>query len=229
MEDDERGEDEEEHRRQRVPRAKLEPEVLAREGDDVGGVEGERAHARTSLWVASAATRAGSCVESTIVRSPVRAASSRVEERRPVLVERRERLVEHEQRRIVEQRPAEREALRHPARERRDAIGPRVPEAEPLEEHPAPLAPLGDAVEPSEEVEVLERRQLAVEQRLVPDEAEVAPFARRPSSMPRVGAARPATSRSRVVLPEPFGAGDDAGTRRRGTANETPRRTRLRP
>ena len=64
VEDDERREDEEEHRGQGVPGAELEPEVLSREGDDVGGVQGERAHARTSLSVASAATRAGSCVES---------------------------------------------------------------------------------------------------------------------------------------------------------------------
>ena len=49
-----------------------------------------------------------------------------------------------------------------------------LPEAEPLEQHPAPLAPLGNAIEAAEEIEVLERRELAVEQRLVADVAEVA-------------------------------------------------------
>ena len=97
-----------------------------------------------------------------------------IEQRRAFLVERGERLVEHEQRRVVEQRAAQRQPLRHAARVGRDAVAARVPETEPLEQHPAPLAPLGHAIEAAEEVEVLERRELAVEQRLVAEVAEVA-------------------------------------------------------
>jgi hypothetical protein len=89
-------------------------------------------------------------------------------------VERRERLVEHEQLGLVQQRAAEREPLRHPARVRRDTLGPHVPEAVALEQHPDPLAPLRYAVEPAVEVEVLEGGQIAVEQRLVPEVPEVA-------------------------------------------------------
>ena len=128
-------------------------------------------------WVASAATRAGIVGREHDRPLAGERCELAVEQRRAVLVERRERLVEHEQRRVVEQRAAEREPLRHPARERRDAVGAHLPEAEPLEQHPAALAALGHAVEAAEELEVLERRQLPVEQRLVPDVAEVAALA----------------------------------------------------
>ena len=57
VEDDQRGDDEEEHRRQRVARPQLEQHVLARERRDVRGVG---AHARASRAVARVASRAGS-------------------------------------------------------------------------------------------------------------------------------------------------------------------------
>ena len=47
-----------------------------------------------------------------------------------------------------------------------------IPEAEALEQHADALAPLGHAVEPAEELEVLERRQLAVDERFVADVAD---------------------------------------------------------
>src|ERR687892_165542 len=61
-----------------------------------------------------------------------------------------------------------REARRppHPARERAGTLGARVPEAEALEQHPDPLAALGHAVEAAVELEVLQRRELAVDERL---------------------------------------------------------------
>src|SRR5206468_4304039 len=72
MEDHEDGGDEEEHRRQRVPRPQLEQEILP----------GERAHVADVAHVASAseplangATRPGSWVESRKVRSPRSSAS----------------------------------------------------------------------------------------------------------------------------------------------------------
>src|SRR5205823_3257741 len=51
----------------------------------------------------------------------------------------------------------------------------RLPEPEPLEQHADPLAALGDPVEAAVEVEVLERGQLAVDERLVTEEADRGP------------------------------------------------------
>ena len=151
-----------------------------------------------------------------------------IEQRRALLVERGERLVEHEQRRIVEQRAAQREPLRHPAGVGRDPIAAHVPETEPLEQRPASLAALGHPIETSEELQVLERSQLAVRHRLVAPDSRDRRARLRPRSFPRVGAARPATSRSRVVLPEPFGP---VTSRKpwRARLNVTPRSARLRP
>jgi hypothetical protein len=50
----------------------------------------------------------------------------------------------------------------------------RVPEAVALEQHPDPLAALRHTVEPSVELEVLERGQLTVDERLVGDVADLA-------------------------------------------------------
>ena len=74
----------------------------------------------------------------------------------------------------MEERAAEREPLQHPAGERAGTLVARVPEAVPLEEHADPLAALADAVEAAVEVEVLERRQIAVHERLVAEVAEPA-------------------------------------------------------
>ena len=72
----------------------------------------------------------------------------------------------------MEQRPAEREPLSHSARVRRHPLVPRVPEAEALEQHADPLPPLRHAVQPAEEVEVLEPGQLPVDERLVREKAD---------------------------------------------------------
>ncbi len=97
-----------------------------------------------------------------------------------LLVESRERLVEEQERGIVEERPAKREPLQHPLRVRARPLVAGFPETEALEQHPGSLAPLGDAVEPAVEVEVLEGGQLAVDERLVGEEADLAAFERRP-------------------------------------------------
>ena len=55
-----------------------------------------------------------------------------------------------------------------------DPLGANVPEAESLEQHPDPLAPFADTVETPVELEVLDRGQVTVEQRLVPEEPELA-------------------------------------------------------
>ena len=144
VEDDEGREDEEEHRRQRVARAQLDPEVLARERRDVGEV----GHASASLAVARRSSRARSCVDTTIVRCPASSSSSRSRRAAPCSSSAGVRLVEDEQVGLVEQRPAEREALRHAARVGGDPLVSRVPEPEALEQHPDALPPLGHAVEP---------------------------------------------------------------------------------
>src|SRR5213079_3537411 len=72
----------------------------------------------------------------------------------------------------VQHGPAEREPLQLAARELGRPLPPRLPEAEALQQHPDPLAPLGYAVEPAVEIEVLERGQLAVDERLVPEEPD---------------------------------------------------------
>ena len=90
----------------------------------------------------------------------------------PSVVERRVRLVEDQQLRLVEQCAAEREPLRHAARERRHALVSRLPEPEALEQHARALPPLGHPVEAAVEIEVLERSQLAVAERLVAEEPD---------------------------------------------------------
>ena len=182
--------------------AKLEQQVLARERGDVREVA---AHANARLPVARCASRSGSCVAT---RNVARAAPRRelaVEQLGALVVEAGERLVEEHELRLVQQHAAEREPLQHPARERARALVARVPETEPLEQHADPLAPLGHAIEPPVQVEVLERGQLAVDERLVREEAELRARSRRPRARPRSAATSPATSRSSVVLPEPFG------------------------
>src|SRR5579864_4248584 len=74
VEDDEHGDDEQQHRRQRVARPQLEQKVLARQRAYVGEV----VHASASLVVASASSRAGSCVATTCVRSSRSTSSSSV-------------------------------------------------------------------------------------------------------------------------------------------------------
>src|SRR5487761_1680485 len=71
VKDDERRDDEEQHRRQGVARAELEQQILARQRAHVGEVR----HASASRSVASRATRSGSWVETSTVRSPRSSAS----------------------------------------------------------------------------------------------------------------------------------------------------------
>src|SRR5919197_5618503 len=73
VEHDEGGEDEEQHRRQRVAGPKLDAKVLPSERCDVGGV----VHVSASSAVASEVRRPDSCVGTTMVRSRASSASSR--------------------------------------------------------------------------------------------------------------------------------------------------------
>src|ERR671934_2058904 len=80
MEDDERREDEQQHRRQRVARAQLKHEILPSEHADVDEVT---AHASDSSAVASGATRVASCVATRNAARPRRDSSSRSRSRAP--------------------------------------------------------------------------------------------------------------------------------------------------
>ena len=161
------------------------------------------------------------------VRSPRSSASCASSSSAPAASSARVRLVEHEQLRLVQQHATEREPLGHAARVRDDAVVARLPEAEALEQHADPLAPFGHAIEAPVQVEVLERRQLAVDERLVRRGSRSAPrVTSTVERRPRSACARPAQMRSSVVLPEPFGPvttakpprGQRRGRRRAGRA-----------
>ena len=148
--------------------------------------------AASGSWVATSAV------------APERSASSAWRSSAALRVEPVEGLVEEEQVRVVEEGPAEREPLEHAAREGRDPLVPHAPEPEALEHRARPLAALGQAVEAPVEVEVLERRQLAVDERLVGEEADRAtrrvdlelPVRRREPARRRAEAASSSRSRS---------------------------------
>ena len=172
MEDDEDRGDEEQHRRQRVPGAQLEQEILARERADVADVAHVASASRAGRQRLDARGIVGRDEEGAL---PAKLVELRVEELGAGLVERAVRLVEHEQLRLVEEDAAESETLGHAARVRGDPLVPRLPEPEALEQHPDPLPPLGDPIEASVELEVLERRQLAVDERLMAEVADLRP------------------------------------------------------
>ena len=207
MEDDERRDDEEEHRRNGVARAKLEQQVLARERGDVGEVAS--CAARGGL-VASGARRARArgC-ETTSVRSPAERRELAVEELAP-----------------ASSRPAygssrssssgscssvRQSASRCciPRENADDPLVPGLPEPEALEQHPDPLAPLGNAVEPPVEVEVLERGQLAVDERLVRRGSRCGPRSTRDLELARGGREQAGAEREQRRLAGAVRAGDD--------------------
>src|SRR5436309_14757264 len=86
-----------------------------------------------------------------------------VDECYPGLVERRERLVEDEQVRVVEQRAAEGGALRQPTRVGGGALVPSFPQPEPLEQRGDPLGARGHGRAASVRVQVLVPAELAAD------------------------------------------------------------------
>jgi hypothetical protein len=118
------------------------------------------------------------------------------------------RLVENQEVRLVQQRPAERQPLQHAARKRTGARVPRIPEAKALEQHACAFAPLGHPVETPVEIEVLERSQLPVDERLV---CEVADASARNAELelPARGCGEPGAETQQRRLPRPVRPGDD--------------------
>src|SRR5258706_585693 len=82
-------------------------------------------------------------------------------------IEARERLIEQQDRRVVHQRPGDRDALYQPTRQRADGTIRMVFQSQPCQE----VARRRHIVERCPEPEVLAYRQLPVELRLVPDPA----------------------------------------------------------
>jgi len=125
-----------------------------------------------------------------------------VEEGGACRIEARVRLVQKQEARLVEEGPAQREALHHAAREDCDSLVSRFPEQEPLEKHADPLAPLRHAVETTIEIEVLEGGQFFVEELLVGQVPDLAPAgcdvdgAARGSEEPRAQAEKRRLSRA---------------------------------
>ncbi len=93
-----------------------------------------------------------------------------------VAIEAGERLVEQQQRRPGQQRAGQGQALDHAARvgPHRPGPGPRL-EADLVEQGGGAGRRVGDAVQPGEELEVLDRRQLAVTERGVGEQPDLGP------------------------------------------------------
>ena len=127
--------------------------------------------ARASASRAARRARGHGWRRGTSARSAI-SASSRSSSSEPSVVERAERLVEDEQLGLVKQARQSASRCSIPREKGRARSLRDVPEAEALEQHPDPLAPLGDVVEAPVEIEVLERGQLAVDERLVAEEAD---------------------------------------------------------
>src|SRR5262249_41708133 len=100
------------------------------------------------------------------------------------------------------------EPLRHTARICGNALVSSLPEPETLEQHADPLTPLGHAIETAVQLEVLERGQLPVDERLV---AEVANLSARRTALDRpLGRLREAgADPQQRRLPGAVRAGDD--------------------
>jgi hypothetical protein len=90
-------------------------------------------------------------------------------------IDARGRLVEQQQRRLVEQRAGERHALLHAARERVDLVVGAMCEIDELEQLPRPAARVGDREAAGEELQVLARGEILVERRLLRHVAELRP------------------------------------------------------
>src|SRR5439155_15839153 len=90
------------------------------------------------------------------------------------LIQRVGGLIENQQLGVVQESATERQALQHPARVRAGALRASLPKPEALEQHPDPLAPFWHTVEPPVQVKVLDRGQLAVDEWLVREVADLA-------------------------------------------------------
>ncbi len=167
----------------------------------------------------------GSCVERRTVAAPASSASWPVEQLGALGVERGERLVEHEQLRLVQERAAEGEPLRScrastsATRSARTSQSPKRSSSIPIRSRRS-----RHAVEAAVEVEVLERGQVAVEQRLVAEDSRARrgrrrPRARRPSARRgRRRAAAASSCRSRSARDDE----EAAALERRGRAAAAP-------
>ena len=154
--------------------------------------------------VASRSTRAGSWVATTTALAAASSSSVASSSSAPASSSALNGSSRITSSRLVEQHAAEPEPLAHPTGERRDALVAHLPEPEALEQHPDPLAPLGDAVEPARRGGG-SRAASARGRRAARGRGSRSTPARAAATSPAVGASSPASTRRSVVLPEPFG------------------------
>ena len=95
-----------------------------------------------------------------------------VEQRGALAVEARERLVQQEQPRLVQECAAKRKPLPHSLRVRGDSFVANLPQPVALEQHPDALLALAHPIQAAVQLEVLERGELLVDERLVADVAD---------------------------------------------------------
>ena len=205
VEDDQDRDHEQQHRGQRVPGPQLEPQVLARERRR----RRRSSYASASLPLASGATRSGSCVATRIVRALAHAGELAVEQLRALGVQPAERLVEDQQLGPVQQRrgraraaAAGRARAWPPAR----AATPRGRSARAASRSARAARARGRAARRGRGSRAPSARgRRAARGR--GSRSRRAPA--RPRACRRSGSPSPAQRRSSVVLPAPFGAGDD--------------------
>src|SRR5262245_12879923 len=104
---------------------------------------------------------------------------------------------------------------------------PRLPQAEALEQRADRLAPLGDVIEPAVEIEVFERRQLLVDERLVGEIAD-APTRKVDLEVPFGRREQASHQGEKRRLPRPIGPRDEkelAGTHLEIEAAKNPLRS----
>ena len=268
VEDDERHDRERRHGGDDLRRAQLEAQVLATRAPTARRISGTAPRSRRcrpraprrrssgrpprspSARSASARPPAGSCEVTTRVR-PLAAPDERLDERGGGRVEVGARLVEQEQLGVVQDRAGHRQPLDHPARERVDGVVGAAAQADGVQE----LADArgGDVVQARVEAQVLARAEVAVEQRVVPEQPD-APAHRPALARERRGRGRapsrragaaawpgraaastcpPRWARRRRASPRPAGPGSRrrarAGRRSGGRALELNGRRRAHP
>ena len=91
------------------------------------------------------------------------------------VVERGEGFVEQQHFGIVQERPADGQALAHAARKFADQAVADAAETDALQHFIGALARIGQAVEPAEQRQILDRREFVVERDAVPQDADAPP------------------------------------------------------
>src|SRR5215208_689912 len=201
VEDHEGSRDEDQHGRQRVPRAHLEQQILARERRDISDVA---PHASARRAVASGSRRSGSCVATRNVASPRRDASSRSSSSAPSASSAENGSSSRSS--SGSWRSTRQSASRCTIPRENDDTRSLRASQRPNRSSNIPLRSRRSATRYSRPYS--SRFSSAVSSRYTSDSCARNPSAPRSTSTsisPALGCARPAMTRKSVVLPEPFG------------------------